>query len=98
MKAIFDNGRQNYSNVVLLKTNHVNAKPHLLGNISSGTLSVNSPSIFTYNVFDFTGRMVLKGALKDGLNTIPAAQLNKGMYIIQYQNSSEFYTEKFMRH
>jgi hypothetical protein len=89
------NGQQYYSNVITLPAT-MHAKPSLAGNIIKSTIVVNSPSLFEYQIVDYSGRLISKGKLVQGVNSIPAT-LNSGMYMIQFSNGSEQYTEKFMK-
>jgi hypothetical protein len=61
------------------------------------TVSVNSPSGYTYAILDFNGRTVAKGQLVQGVNTISTGFLTNGMYLLQFTNNQEQYTEKFMK-
>jgi hypothetical protein len=97
LAVIFDNGRQYYSNVVALRNNGSNTKPYLLGNVITGTLRISSPSSYTYSVFDLSGRVVAKGNLVQGLNTISSHFSTSGLYLIQYSNGKELYTERFSK-
>ena len=93
----FDNGRLHYSNVVPLRSNGSNAKPSLLGNVVAGTMRINSPSAFHYAIMDFSGRVINKGSLLQGVNNLALNFSTNGIYIIQYNNGSEVFTEKFMK-
>lgn len=97
MNVAFDDGRQYYSNVAVLRGNGSNGKPSLVGNVVSSNLSVNSPAGFAYAVIDLSGRTVTKGQLAQGLNTVNTGFLTSGMYIVQFSNQQEQYTEKFMK-
>jgi hypothetical protein len=97
LKVTFDNGRVYYSNVALLKGASANSRPYLVSTVTGGTISVNSPSLYAYAVVDLQGRQVAKGQLIQGLNTLTTAFLPDGLYILQYSNNQEQYTEKFMK-
>jgi hypothetical protein len=97
LNVVFDNGRQYYSNVTALRSNGNNNKPSLIGNTVTNTLSVNSPAGFAYIIVDLSGRTVAKGQLTEGVNTITTGFLTNGMYILQFSNQQEQYTEKFMK-
>lgn len=97
LHVTFDNGRQYYSNVTVLRGQAGNNKPFLVGNFVTGNLSINSPSPFVYTIVDLNGRSVAKGQLSQGLNTIATGFMTNGLYIIQYTNNKEQYTEKFMK-
>ncbi len=97
LKVVFDNGRQYYSNIAALRGSGANGKPSLTGNAVTTSLSVNSPSGFSYAIVDLHGRTLAKGPLSQGLNTISTGFLTNGMYLIQFTNNQEQYTEKFMK-
>jgi hypothetical protein len=98
LNVTFDNGNNYYSNIVMLKADVAPVvKPFMVGNIVRNNVTVNSPTTYNYNVFDLNGRMVSKGQLVRGLNTISSSSLTNGMYIIQYYTNSEQFTEKFMK-
>lgn len=97
LNVVFDNGRQFYSNVIALRNAGGNNKPYLIGNTTSGNITVNSPSNYTYTIHDLSGRVVSKGTLTTGVNTIATGFAASGLYLIQYNNGSELYTEKFSK-
>lgn len=92
----FDNGRQYYSNIIAIP-NTATAKPSLVGNLVQQTISVNSPALFDYQISDYSGRLMMKGKLVQGMNKITSPILGRGMYIIQFSNGNEQFTEKFMK-
>jgi hypothetical protein len=95
LNVTFDNNKQYLSNIVPLRnTIH---KPSVINNLVYNTVQVNSPSLFTYTMVDYSGRAVAKGNLVQGVNTIVTSNLSDGMYIIQFRNGQEQYAEKFMK-
>lgn len=92
----FDNGRQYYSNIVSLGDNKAQ-KPSLVSNLVRGNLTINSPGLYNYSIIDLNGRLVSKGSLSQGINTISTSTMNSGMFIIQYLNDNSRFTEKFIR-
>jgi hypothetical protein len=97
LNVAFDNGRQYYSNTIALRHTTDNGKPFMIGNIISEIITVNSPSNYTYLIYDLSGRTVSKGRLTPGINTIITGVTARGLYIIQYTNGSELYTEKLTK-
>lgn len=95
LNVAMPNGQQYYSNVISLPASE-QARPVLTGNIVRNAIAINSPALYNYHIVDYSGRMISKGKLVQGINKIPAT-LNRGMYIIQFNNGSEQYTEKFMK-
>jgi len=92
----FDNGRQYYSNIVSLGDNKAR-KPSLVSNLVRGNLTINSPGLYNYSIIDLNGRLVSKGSLSQGINTISTSTMNSGMFIIQYLNDNSRFAEKFIR-
>lgn len=97
LKVMFDNGRTHYSNVAALRSNAPQGRPLLVGNVVTGTLTVNSPGIFTYAIVDLSGRVVAKGRLTQGVNRVETGAATRGLYLISFTNNQEQYTEKFMK-
>jgi hypothetical protein len=95
LNVTFDNNRQYFSNVVVLRNTTV--IPNLTATLIRNSVVVNSPSAFSYAIVDYSGRTVMKGNLAQGINTINASGLGNGLYIIQYNNGQERYAEKFMK-
>jgi hypothetical protein len=91
-----DNGRQYYSNIVSLGDNKAQ-KPSLVSNLVRGNLTINSPGLYNYSIIDLNGRLVSKGSLSQGINTISTSTMNSGMFIIQYLNDNSRFAEKFIR-
>lgn len=97
LNVTFDNGRQYYSNIVLLKNNAELTGPKLAGNMVSTNLAVNSPGNYNYSIFEMSGRLVTRGMLTNGRNNLSIGTLNKGLYIIRFSNGPAQWTEKFLR-
>jgi hypothetical protein len=95
--VLFDNGRRHYSNIIALRSSGNSAKPYLVGNIVTGTMRINSPAAYTYTIVDMAGRVIAKGNLQQGMNTISPRLSTNGLYLIQYYNGSEVTTEKFSK-
>ncbi len=98
LQVTLDNGQQHYSNVVTLKQTGATPRPQLTGNlIRSSHILVNSPGTFSYQLFDMNGRMVNKGQLINGMNSISTAGLVNGMYMIRFANQNEQWTDKLIK-
>ena len=98
LNVTFDNGRQYYSNIVTLRQASVTPRPKLAGNfITTSTITVNSPGNYTYSVFDLNGKVITKGSLTAGTNTISASGMFNGMYIIRFEDSGHQWIEKMVR-
>lgn len=97
LKVTFDNGRINYSNIVTLKSTNNDTRPKILSNLVNNSITVTSPGKYSYEVYDMNGKLAAKGQLVNGMNTIPAAALNGGMYMIRFNDDSNQWTDKFIR-
>jgi hypothetical protein len=97
MNVTFDNGRQHFSNIVLLKGNNDITGPKLIGNMVTTNLTVNSAGNYDYSIFEMTGRLAARGSITNGRNNLNTGSLNKSMYIIRFNNGSLQWTEKFIR-
>jgi hypothetical protein len=97
LHVTFDNGRQYYSNIIALRNNGSKGKPYMIGNVITGNIIISSPAAFSYSIHDLSGRTIGKGNLAQGVNTISTGFTAGGLYIIQYYNGAEFYTEKFRK-
>lgn len=96
LKVGFANGKQQYSNTLNLLAVH-EVRPELATNTVRTALTVNSPAAFDYLVTDYSGRLLSRGRLVEGRNTVPTQMLNSGMYLISFNNGREQYTERFIK-
>ncbi len=69
--------------------------PNPASNLLSLQYAAKSKYI-NYEVYDLTGRLVLKGNLNDS-NTISINSLNAGLYIIKIVDGVEVSTAKFLK-
>ncbi|MEQ1676462.1 MAG: T9SS type A sorting domain-containing protein, partial [Chitinophagaceae bacterium] len=97
VNVTFDNGHQYYSNIISLQPGN-KSKPKVVNSlVSTGILVVTSPALYAYNVYDMNGRVLGKGQIKPGQNSIPVSQYVPGMYIIEFNQGNDSYSEKFVR-
>lgn len=92
----FANGQQHYTNLVMLRGAAAVA-PRLSGNLVQNRLVVNSPAAFDYIVTDYSGRVLQQGAIRQGQANIETSRLSAGLYLVQFSNGKEQYTERFMK-
>ena len=98
LNVTFDNGHQYYSNIITLRQTGSSARPQLISNlIYSNKIAVSSPATYSYTIYDFNGKTISTGQLTNGLNTITTNTMTRGMYMIRFANSSEQWTDKFIR-
>lgn len=95
--VLFDNGKDYYSNSISLRQPVIAGKPQLKGNITTSQLYVNSSDKYSYHITDFTGKIISRGSLVNGSNTINTGVSAAGMYFIIFTNGKEQWTEKFVK-
>lgn len=97
LNITFNNGKQYYSNIVTLKANAVTLRPALVSNlVTEGSIRVNSPGNFNYFIYDLNGKILNKGILNNGVNTVSSFGLTRGMYVIQFANERHQWNDKFI--
>jgi hypothetical protein len=96
LNVVMNDGQQYYSNIAAIPAPAA-PRPSLAGNLVQATMSVNSPALFEYQISDYSGRLVGKGKLVQGMNKIASSGLSSGMYIIQFSDGQNQYSEKFMK-
>jgi len=93
----FENGRQYYSNVISIREQKAGARPQLVGNVvNSGTIYVSSPGNYNYSIMDFNGKMISRGTLTNGINSIGTAGMSHGMYMIRFAGNSQQWNDKLL--
>jgi hypothetical protein len=98
LRVKFDDNSNHYSNTVVIKQPGENYKPKLLNSlVTNGVMSVTSPAVFDYAVFDLNGKVINKGKLENGMNTITINRMISGMYLIRYTNGDQQWTEKLVK-
>lgn len=98
VKVTFDNGHTYYSNIVTLRGNGAVERPKLVSNlIGSSLITVNSPGNYNYIIYDMNSKVTHRGQLTTGLNNISASNITGGMYMIQFTNGMQQWTDKFVR-
>jgi hypothetical protein len=94
----FDNNSQYYSNIVTIKQATDNLKPKLVNTlVTTNMVTVTSPGIFDYLLFDLNGRVLNKGKLANGMNTINMGMMASGIYLIRFTDGDQQWTEKFVK-
>lgn len=97
LHVTFDNGKQYYSNIVTLRSGSVK-RPQLVGNpITGNAIMVSSPGNFSFSIYDISGKIMNKGTLTNGINTIQTSIRKNGMYLIRYSDNNEQWTDKIIR-
>jgi hypothetical protein len=94
----FGNGSHYYSNIVAIKQPNDIYKPKLVNSlVTNGIITVTSPAIFDYSLFDLNGKVLNKGKLANGMNTINADRMINGIYLIRFTDGGQQWTEKLVK-
>jgi hypothetical protein len=98
MYVEFENGSHYYSNIVAIRQPNDNYKPKLVNSlVTNGVIGVTSPATFDYSVYDLNGRILNKGKLTDGMNSIAANGMISGVYVIRFTDGGQQWTEKLVK-
>jgi hypothetical protein len=94
----FDNNSNHYSNTIVIKEPKNDYKPKLINSfVANDIISVTSPSAFDYAIIDLNGKVLHKGKLSNGMNTIQANNMITGMYLIRFSDGNQQWTEKLVK-
>jgi hypothetical protein len=98
VNVTFDNGKQHYSNIVILRKTGSVPKPQLVSNvIGQNDLLVTSPASYDYHIFDLNGKSITAGKLVMGTQPVRLPGVVNGMYVIRFMSGGETWVEKFIR-
>jgi hypothetical protein len=53
--------------------------------------------LLAYAIFDMNGKMLQKGKLSNGMNTISADSIINGMYLIRFSDGNDEWAEKLVK-
>jgi len=94
----FGNNSNHYSNLVAIKEVSAHYKPKLVNSlVLNGVISVTSPAVFDYAILDMNGKILRKGKLSNGMNSIAAGSMISGMYLIRFSDGEDQWTEKLVK-
>lgn len=97
LKVQFDNGKQYYSNIITLRKTGAVQRPQLVSNlVHNSTMAVTSPGNYKFMLYDLNGKIIRKGQLSNGYNTINTSGVLSGMYIVRFADETEEWTDKIM--
>jgi len=99
LSVVFDNGKKYFSNTISLRESSAKvSKPQLNGNIIADRyISINSPGNYAFRVMDLSGKTITKGQVANGINSVNTTIISGGMYLINFTNGKEQWTEKFVK-
>jgi hypothetical protein len=88
--------RSYYSNVEVLKS--VKGKAiDVISTVVAGTIQIASKGNYPYQLVDETGRLIQKGIIKTGSNTIQIRAANPGLFLLRLQDGNEVSTYKILK-
>jgi hypothetical protein len=98
LHVVFEGGAHNYSNIVTFPSTEIIQRPRILGNtVNSGTINVQSDGSYKYDVTDLNGKIVSKGQLLGGINTINLPGIMPGIYVIRFNGNNQQWIDKLLR-
>lgn len=97
LRVSFSNGKQYYSNIVLIRASGQEERPKLVSTLAnSQQVTVTSPFPFRYRVYDMNGKSISGGELTGGYHTISTAGARSGMYIVKFAANNEEWADKLI--
>lgn len=97
VKAELSDGRRYYSNTIVIREDMKSTSPKLISNPTTAQdIRVTTPFNSQYQLFDMNGRLVGRGQLQQGTQTLPAPKLAPGLYLLQFTHDRQQWTEKLM--
>jgi hypothetical protein len=97
VNVLFNDGKQYYSNIIILRTNTETHKPALQSNLVHNNLVTTSIEKFNYSISDYSGRMMTGGIIAPGTSGINISSITNGAYIIRFSNQTAEFVEKFVK-
>lgn len=76
-------GKENYSRVMVLQNSALYGQIRIYPNPATQVLNIEIQSEAAYGIYDLQGKVVAKGILQSGKNTLDIAALAKGFYTIK---------------
>jgi hypothetical protein len=89
--------RSYYSNTIQLGNG--NAQPaQVVHSLVNNEVMVKSTGVYNYKIFDSAGRLLKKGYVVAGLNTISLQAAQSGILLIQFDNDHSTWNEKLIKY
>jgi hypothetical protein len=93
----FDNNSNHYSNTIVIRDAQ-SPRPKLVSTMVNGNhITVSSPGIYDYALYNMNGQVITKGKLSAGMNRLGAEGLITGMYLVRYSNSDQQWIDRFVK-
>lgn len=94
----FDNNSHYYSNAVTIREYNGVQKPKVVNTlVTNDAVAVSSPGSFEFLLSDMNGKVLNKGKITAGMNTVTASNLISGLYIIRFSDGMQQWTEKIVK-
>lgn len=90
-------GESVYSNIISLKPDGNKTKKFTVSTLVHDFITVNASQNFEYKLADLSGRTIVSGNGKTGINTININNHLNGIYIIQIISNNQRTTERIVR-
>lgn len=97
IRVYFSNGKDYYSNTILLTAASVQESPRILGTLVQDNIALSTPGKFEYMVYDAGGSKVRSGSTVTGINNISAGSLARGVYFMQLSAGAVLYKLRFIK-
>ncbi len=97
IRADFEDGKRYYSNTVVIRQGINKVRPQLITNpTASDQIRIESPASFQYQLMDMNGRVMTRGTLQAGVQTLASRHLTAGVYLIQYTQEGQQWSDKLI--
>lgn len=97
IKAATANDQTMYSNVVVLKASASKEKQLIVSTFVHDVINVHATSAYQYKLISINGKTITTGTGNTGMNTIPAALIPAGVYVIQFIGNDFKQTERIIK-
>lgn len=97
LKATSVTGESVYSNIISLKSDGNTANKFTVSTLVHDFITINASQNFEYKLADLSGRIIIKGNGKTGINTVNINNHPNGIYIIDIISNNQRTTERIVR-
>lgn len=87
-----------YSNIITMREQSGNQSAvRVMNNMVTNTIVVNADNNYNYQLFDATGKLLERGNLATGANSIDVNTMQKGMLLLRVQGAAQSWTWKLIK-
>lgn len=97
MRVYFSNGRDYYSNTILLAAGGNENGPRIIGTLVKDNLAIAAPGKYEYVIYDAGGSRILSGKTSGGITNVNAVTLSGGIYFVQLSDGVSVYKLRFVK-